>query len=26
MTNKDAMQKAMDVAREALEDLRKAIL
>ena len=26
MTNKDAMQKAMDVAREALEDLRKAII
>ena len=26
MTNKDAMQKAMDIAREALEDLRKAIL
>lgn len=26
MTNKEAMQKAMDVAREALEDLRKAIL
>ncbi|WP_416334824.1 oligoendopeptidase F [Anaerococcus sp. DFU013_CI05] len=26
MTNKDAMQKAMDVAREALEDLRKAIM
>ena len=26
MTNKDAMQKAMDVAREALNDLRKAIM
>ena len=26
MTNKDAMQKAMDVARKALEDLRKAIM
>ena len=26
MTNKDAMQKAMDVARGALEDLRQAIL
>ena len=26
MTNKDAMQKAMDVARQALEDLRKAIM
>ena len=26
MTNKDAMQKAMDVAREALEDLRKTIM
>lgn len=26
MTSKDAMQKAMDVAREALRDLRKAIM
>ena len=26
MTNKDAMQKAMDVARDALEDLRRAIM
>ncbi len=26
MTNKDAMQKAMDVARKALEDLTKAII
>ncbi len=26
MTNKDAMQKAMDVARDALKDLREAIL
>lgn len=26
MTNKNAMQKAMDVARDALEDLRKAIM
>lgn len=26
MTNKDAMQKAMDVARKALEDLRKTIM
>ena len=26
MTNKDAMQKAMDVAREALKDLRNAIM
>ena len=26
MTGKDAMQKAMDVARDALKDLREAIL
>ena len=26
MTNKDSMQKAMDVARKALEDLRNAII
>ena len=26
MTNKDSMQKAMDVSREALEDLRKTIM
>ena len=26
MTNKDSMQKAIDVARKALEDLRNAII